>query len=65
MLRERGINFIMVLQQGDHYQSQNRKALLVLEEKKQIYKKKLAAFRSKNAAKYHLQTAITPFANLT
>ena len=27
--------------------------------------KKLAAFRSKNAAKYHLQTAITPFAKLT
>jgi len=27
--------------------------------------KKLAVFRSKNTAKYHLQTAITPFANLT
>lgn len=27
--------------------------------------KKLAALRSKSAAKYHLQTAITPFAILT
>jgi hypothetical protein len=30
-----------------------------------ICTKKLAALRSKSAAKYHLQTAITPFAKLT
>jgi len=29
----------------------------------QLPDKKLAAIRSKNAAKYHLQTAITPFAD--
>jgi hypothetical protein len=30
-----------------------------------ICQKKLAALRSKSAAKYHLQTAITPFAKST
>ncbi len=32
---------------------------------RRLQKKKLAALRSKSAAKYHLQTAITPFAKLT
>jgi len=30
-----------------------------------VAEKKLAALRSKKAAKYHLQTAITPFALIT